>query len=82
MTLRRVAPWEEQHYELTWTPETSQMLSHQPGSIHQLIQHIYSRGMSDLTLVREDSPNPRELRHQRVGRSDEVVVVNGTSYWI
>jgi hypothetical protein len=30
--LRRVIPWEDQQSHLTWTPEISQSLSHQPGS--------------------------------------------------
>jgi hypothetical protein len=47
--------------QLTWTPEISQPLSHQPGSIRELVrgpQHIYSRGLSGLAWVREDAPNP------------------------
>jgi hypothetical protein len=46
---RRVTLYEDQQSQLTWTPKISQTLSHQPGSIHQLIwgpQHIYSRGLS------------------------------------
>ena len=41
----------------------SQKLGHQPGSVHQLIwglQHIYSRGLSSIDSVREDTPNPEE----------------------
>jgi hypothetical protein len=34
---RRAAPWEDQQSQLTWNPEISQKLSHQPGVIHQLI---------------------------------------------
>jgi hypothetical protein len=45
------------------TPEISQTLSHQPGSIHQLLrglQHIDSRGLLGLGSVRE--PKPQETR--------------------
>jgi hypothetical protein len=39
---RRAAPWEDQQSKLTWIPPTAthkifQILSYQPGSIHQLI---------------------------------------------
>ena len=54
---------EYQKSQLTWTLEISQILEHQPESIHQLIwspQHIYSRGIPNLGLVREDVPNPQE----------------------
>jgi hypothetical protein len=34
---RRVALYEEQQSQLTWTPEISQILNHQTDSIHQLI---------------------------------------------
>jgi hypothetical protein len=34
---RRMTLWEDQQSQLTWTPGISQTLSHQPGSIHQLI---------------------------------------------
>jgi hypothetical protein len=57
--------------------ETVQTLGHQPDSIHQLIwghQHIYSRGLPGLASVREDAPNPEDLRPQGVGRSDGVEV--------
>jgi hypothetical protein len=45
------------------TPKISQTLDHQPGSIYQLIwgpQHIYSRGLQGLGLVKDDTPNPQE----------------------
>jgi hypothetical protein len=47
----------------TWIPKISQILDHQPGSIHQLIwnpQYTYSRGLPGLGSVREDAPNPQE----------------------
>jgi hypothetical protein len=34
---RRETLEEDQQPQLTWTPRISQTLSHQPGSIHQLI---------------------------------------------
>jgi hypothetical protein len=34
---RRVIPLGDQQSQLTWNPKISQTLSHQPGSIHQLI---------------------------------------------
>ena len=54
---------EDQHFQLTWTPKTSETPDHQPGSIHQLkwgSQHTYSRGLLSLGSVREDAPNPQE----------------------
>jgi hypothetical protein len=48
----------------TWTPDISQTLDHQPGSIHQLIwgpQHIYSRGLLGLGSVKEVADNPQEI---------------------
>ena len=48
--------------QLTWTPEISQTLDHQQGSIHQLIggpQHTYNRRMSGLSSIREDVPKPQ-----------------------
>jgi hypothetical protein len=60
----RAAPWEDFQSPLSWTLEISQILSHQPGSIHQLIlvpQHIYRRGLPVLLSVRE-VPKPWDLR--------------------
>jgi hypothetical protein len=60
---RRATLQEDQQCQLTWTPEISQTLDHQPGSIHQLIwapQHIYSRGLPGLDLVREEASDPQE----------------------
>jgi hypothetical protein len=34
---RKTTLWEEPQSQLTWTPEISQTLNHQPGSIQQLI---------------------------------------------
>jgi hypothetical protein len=42
-------------------PEISQILSHQPGNIQELIQghqHIYSRRLPDPASVGKDTPNP------------------------
>jgi hypothetical protein len=47
----------------TGNPEISQTISHQPGSMYELIQgpqHIYSRGLPGLASVGEDVPNSRE----------------------
>jgi hypothetical protein len=58
---------EVQQSQLTWTTEISQILEHWPGSIHQLIwgpQHINSRGLSGLGLVR-DAPNPQKTEGPR-----------------
>ena len=55
--------YEDQKSQLTWTSEISQTLCHQPGSIHQLLmgpQHIFSKGLLGLGLVREDASNPQE----------------------
>jgi hypothetical protein len=60
---RSLTLWEDQQSQLTWTFRISQTLSHQLGSIQQLIwdpQHIYSRGLPGLDSVREDVPNPQE----------------------
>ena len=49
----------------------SQILSHQQGSIYQLIrgpQHINSRALQGLYSVREDAPNLKILDAQGVGR--------------
>jgi hypothetical protein len=49
-------------------PEISQTLNHQQGSIHQLLcgpQHIYSRGLQNLGLVREDAPSPHKTGGSR-----------------
>jgi hypothetical protein len=54
--------------QLTWSPEISQKLDHQPDSIQQLIwglQHIYSRGLPGLGSSREDAPNPQETGDPR-----------------
>jgi hypothetical protein len=34
---RRANPWKDQQSQLTWTPEVSLTLSHQPGMIQQMI---------------------------------------------
>jgi hypothetical protein len=41
-------------------PAVATHLDHQQGSLHLLIwdQHIYSRGLACLSLIREDAPNP------------------------
>ena len=49
--------YKDQQSQLTWNPQISQILDHQPDSIQQLIggpQHIDSRGLSDLDSLRED----------------------------
>jgi hypothetical protein len=61
---------EDQQFQLTQTPEISQTLSHQSGSIHELVWApqgpptpltlIYIRGLPGLTSVGEDIPNPWE----------------------
>ena len=56
-------PIEDQQSQLTCTPGISQILGHQPGSIHQLVrspQHIYSIQLHGLASVREDVPSPSE----------------------
>jgi hypothetical protein len=79
---RRPNLWEEQQSQLNWTPEISQTLDHQPGSIEQLILappniYTYSKGLPSLCLVREDTPNPHETRDLRefsgVGGEDTLV---------
>ena len=53
----------------------SQILSHQQGSIYQLIrgpQHINSRALQGLYSVREDAPNLKILDAQGVGMSGAV----------
>lgn len=53
----------------------SQILSHQQGSIYQLIrgpQHINSRALQGLYSVREDAPNLKILDAQGVGSSGGV----------
>jgi hypothetical protein len=44
-------PTEDQQSQLTWTPEISQTLSHQPGSIHKQVQ-------ASPTLSLPPSPDP------------------------
>jgi hypothetical protein len=54
---------EDQQCQLTWTPGSSQRLSHQLKSIHGLVQgpwHICSRGLPCLASVGEDAPNSVE----------------------
>jgi hypothetical protein len=54
---------EDQQSQLTWTPQSTQRLNHQPKSIHELVcgpWHICSRGLPCLVSVREDAPNPVE----------------------
>ena len=60
------------------------MLSHQPGSIHELIwgpQHIYNRGLPCLASVREDKPNPWETWGPREWGGLTGVEGMGTSSW-
>jgi hypothetical protein len=55
---------EDQQSQLTKTPESSQILNHQPGSINQLIegsQHIYSRGLPDLVSSEKVHLTPKRL---------------------
>jgi hypothetical protein len=42
---------------------------------------MYSRGMPGLDSVREDAPNLRDLRPQRVKRSGEVEMGHGDIPW-
>jgi hypothetical protein len=56
-------------------PEISQTLSHQPGSIYQVIlgpKYIYSRGLLGLDSVREDASN-----HEGTGAPG-----SGTVWWV
>jgi hypothetical protein len=65
---RKATLYEDQQSLLTWTTKISQTLDHQSGSINQLRespQHIYSRGLLGLGLVREDVPNPQETEGPR-----------------
>jgi hypothetical protein len=51
-------------------PDISQILSHQPGSIHDLVQpphHIYNRGLLGLISVGEEVPDPRGKRLEASG---------------
>jgi hypothetical protein len=53
-------PEEEQQCHLTWTPGSSQRLSHQPKNIHGLVhgaQHLCNRGVPCLASVGEDVLN-------------------------
>jgi hypothetical protein len=55
-------------YQITQTPEISQTLRHQPGSIEELVRgpwNIYSRGLPGLASVGEE-PNPWETWGPRV----------------
>jgi hypothetical protein len=81
--MRRAILWEEQQSQLIWTPEISQTLDHQTGSIYQLIggsQHTYSRGLLGLCSFREDAPNPQETGGPREFRS-QVEWGVGRSTW-
>jgi hypothetical protein len=79
--LEEAALWKDQQSQLTWTLKISQTLDHQPGSIHQLIwgpQHIYSKELPGLHSVREDPPNPQEMK--ALGRG-EVWWTGGWGAW-
>jgi hypothetical protein len=65
---RRVTLQEDQPSQLTWTPEISQTLDHQPGSIEQLIQghqYIYSRGL--LALIQSEKMHLTLKRLEALG---------------
>lgn len=56
--------------QLTRTLGSSRTLSHQPGSMHQLVQgprHTHSRGRPGLPPVGEDAPKPQETSGCREG---------------
>jgi hypothetical protein len=68
--LKEGYPVGDQQSQLTWIPEISQTLDHQPGSIHQLIrrlQHTYTAEDSCLGSVREGAPNPQEYTNINLG---------------
>jgi hypothetical protein len=57
-------PQEDQEWQLTWIPGSSQRLSHQPKSIPGLVWgswHICSRGLPCLASGWKDVSNPIEI---------------------
>jgi hypothetical protein len=70
-------------FHLNWTPDISQILKHQPGSIHQVLwgpNTKQNRELPGLSLVREDTPNPQESGGPREFRGMMEVGV-GVGVW-
>jgi hypothetical protein len=64
-------PQENQQCQLTWTPGSSWIVSHQPKSIHGLVhgpQHTCSRELPCLALMGEDGPNSVDTWYPREGQ--------------
>ena len=81
---RNVTPLEDQQSQLTWTPEVSQTMSHQRGSIHELVpgpRHIYSRELPRQASVGEGTPTQERLEAPGREEACDVCVCGGWAGW-
>lgn len=74
---------EDQQSQLTWLSKSTHRLSHQTGSIPELVWGVwytYNRGQPGLASVKEDLPNPKEIWGPRDWERS-VGGGGGTSSW-